>query len=148
MLTKHTPLLTNLSDLHQLMNRMLQPNLLEGDIGFGNVIANWTPTIDVKDEQNQYVISADIPGVDPKNIDVRMENGILTIKGNKETKTKEKRENYVYLERSEGSFCRSMSLPNAVDSTKINAKIKNGVLEIIVPKTKESTSHKVKIKEE
>src|SRR5262249_53739240 len=91
---------------------------------------------------------ADIPGVDPKNIDVTIEKGTLSIKGHKEEEKKQEHENYVHIERTQGSFYRSMYLPNAADSSKIAAKCKNGVLEISVPKSKESVSQKIQIKAE
>jgi HSP20 family protein len=143
MLTKRSPLFSNLTDLQQTINRIFEPF----DEGFTKII-NWAPSVDVKDEAHQYTIHADLPGVDTKNIDVRIENGVLTIKGHKESKTKEERDNYLCIERSEGTFFRSMNLPNTADATKINAKVKNGVLEIVIPKAKESTSHKINIKEE
>lgn len=141
------PLLSSLSDLQQTINRIFQPMMMDQNNNALSSLSNWSPRIDVKDEANQYIIQADIPGVDPKDIDVSMENGMLTIKGQKQEKKEEERDGYVCLERSEGSFFRSMNLPNA-DSSKINAKSKNGVLEITVPKSKENKAQKIKIKEE
>ena len=146
--TKRSSLFPNLSELHQALDRMFEPSIF-GESWLSNVVgSNWTPSLDIKEENNQYVIRADVPGVDPKNIDVTIDKGMLTIKGHKETETKEERENYVHVERSQGSFYRTVSLPNAADSSKISAKSKNGVLEIIVPKTKESLTQKIQIKEE
>ena len=71
---------------------------------------NWTPLIDIKDQDNQYLIQANVPGVDPKNIEVSIDKGMLTIKGHTETETKEERENYLHMERSQGSFYRTISL--------------------------------------
>jgi len=144
------PLFSNLSELHQALDRMFEPSsFFDRENWLSNVVgSNWTPTIDIKDEANQYVIRADVPGVDPKNIEVTIDKGMLTIKGHKETETKEERENYVHVERSQGSFYRTFSLPNAADSSKISAKSKHGVLEITVPKAKESLAQKVQIKEE
>lgn len=143
-------LMSGLSDLHQAIDRMLEPTWLERNNSWLSnvVVSNWVPSIDVKEEDNRYVIRADIPGVDPKNIEVTIDEGALTIKGQKETELKEERENYIHTERSQGTFYRRMSLPNVADSSKISAKSKNGVLEIIVPKTKEGKSQKIQIKEE
>lgn len=147
--TKRSSLFPNLSELHQALDRMFETSVFDRENWLSNVVgSNWTPSLDIKEENNQYVIRADVPGVDPKNIDVTIDKGMLTIKGHKETETKEERENYVHIERSQGSFYRTISLPNAADSSKISAKSKNGVLEIIVPKTKESLSQKIQIKEE
>lgn len=145
-----SPLFPGLSEVHEAVDRMFEPaTWLERNNWFSNVLtSNWVPTIDLKEESDQYVISADIPGVDSKNVDISIENGMLTIKGHKETETKEERENYLHVERSQGSFYRSIHLPNAIDSTKIQAKTKNGVLEIRIPKTQEGKSHKIPIKDE
>lgn len=144
------PMFSNLSELHQALDRIFEPStLFDRENWLSNVVgSNWAPTIDIKDEENQYVIRADVPGVDPKNIEVTIDKGMLTIKGHKETETKEKSENYVHVERSQGSFYRAIRLPNAADSSKINAKSKHGVLEITVPKAKESLTQKIQIKEE
>jgi HSP20 family protein len=148
-MTKLPTLLSNLPEIQQLLERLSAPNWFDRENLLNSSInSNWTPTIDVKDEKDQYIVRADIPGVDPKNIDVTLDKGMLTIKGHKETETKEERENFVHIERSSGSFYRCMSLPNASDSSKISAKTKNGVLEILIPKAKESNSHKIIVKGE
>lgn len=148
-MTKRPSVLSNLSQMHQALDHLFEPSWFDQENWLSNVVgSNWVPTIDVKDEPNQYVIRADVPGVDPKNIEVTIDKGVITIKGQKEMETKTERDNYVHIERSNGSFYRSFSLPNAADSSKISAKSKNGVLEIIIPKTKENLSKKITIKEE
>lgn len=148
-ITKRSTLFPNLSELHQALDRMFEPNWLDRENWLSNVVGtNWTPSIDIKEQDNQYIIHADVPGVDPKNIDVTMDKSMLTIKGHTEMETKEERKDYLHVERSQGSFYRSIRLPNATDSSKISAKTKNGVLEIIVPKAKESQTQKIQIKEE
>lgn len=139
--TKRSSLFPNLAELHQALDRIFEPSIFDRENWLSNVVgSNWTPSLDIKEENNQYVIRVDVPGVDSKNIDVTIDKGMLTIKGHKETETKEERENYVQIERSQGSFYRTIkNLPNAADSSKISAKSKNGVLEIIVPKSKESS---------
>ncbi|VVC75678.1 Spore protein SP21 [Aquicella siphonis] len=144
---KRPPLVSSLAELQQTINRLFDPTLIEQEDGFSNLLnSDWIPTIDVKDAGSHFLITADIPGVDPKKIDVSMDNNILTIKGQKETKTKEERKNYVRYERSKGTFCRSISLPDVVDAGKISAKTKNGVLEIIAPKNKQGTKRSIKVK--
>lgn len=146
-ITKHQPLLSSLAELQQTINRLFDPTLIEQEDGFSSVLASdWIPAIDVKDENSHYLITVDVPGVDPKNIDVSIDNGVLTVKGHKETKTKVETKNYVRVERSKGSFCRSISLAEAVDSPRVSAKSKNGVLEIIAPKNKVGTKKKIKVK--
>lgn len=100
---------------------------------------DWTPAVDIKEEDNRYVISADIPGVDPKDIDVHMENGVLSISGERKAEHEEEKEGYKRIERSYGSFLRRFSLPDTADADSISAKSKNGSLEIIVNKREPET---------
>lgn len=146
--TKRSPF-KGLSELHQALDRMFESSWLERESLLNDeVITNWIPTLDVKEEENQYIISADVPGVEPKNIDISINKGILTIKGHKETETKDKQGNYVHIERSQGSFYRSLYLPNATDTSKVIAKSKNGVIKITIPKTKGNLSQKIPVEEE
>ncbi len=108
--------------------------------------SKWMPSVDIKEENGNYIFLADIPGVDPKNIEVTAENGSLTIKGERESESKEEREGYKRVERSSGSFYRRFTLPDNVDTNHINAQSKNGVLEIKVPKTKEMKTKKISVK--
>ncbi|MFZ2314415.1 MAG: Hsp20/alpha crystallin family protein [Gammaproteobacteria bacterium] len=146
---KHQPLFSGLSELHHVLNHLFDRNLLDWEKDFTAMeMTNWVPKVDVKEKDNQYIIRADIPGVNPKDIEVSLDNGTLSIKGKKESETKEEKEDYVRIERSSGSFYRALSLPNAGDESKITAKSKNGVLEITIPKNNKYSSHKIQIKEE
>lgn len=146
-ITKRTPVLSSLAELQETISRLFDPTLMEQEEGFSNLLkSDWVPTIDVKDEGSHFLITADVPGVEQKNLEVSVDNNTLTIKGEKETKRKEEKKNYVRVERSKGSFYRSISLPDVVDANKISAKFKNGVLEIIAPKNKNGTRKKVKVK--
>jgi len=121
-----------LNQLRQEMDRMYE-NRPEGDNG--NVVtSDWAPAVDIKEEAGQFLIKADIPGVDPKDIEVHMENGVLSIKGERETENKEEREGYKRIERSCGSFYRRFTLPETADADKISARSNHGVLEITIPK--------------
>ena len=101
--------------------------------------------MDIKEEQNRFVIHADIPGVSPENIDVSMEKGVLTIKGEKETEAKSEKEGYKRVERIYGSFYRRFSLPDTADNEAINAKSQNGVLEIVIPKREAEKPKKISV---
>lgn len=107
--------------------------------------SEWIPSVDIKEENMQFVIKADIPGVDPKDIDVSMEEGILTIKGERETEKTEEKDDYRRVECSYGSFYRRFSLPDTADGEKIKAKGKDGVLEITVGKKAPSVAKKIKV---
>ena len=96
--------------------------------------SDWTPAVDIKETDAGFIIIADIPGVDPKDIEIHMENGVLTIKGERETEKKEEHEGFKRVERSHGTFYRRFSLPDTANADKINAKSKNGVLEVTIPK--------------
>nr|WP_221067021.1 Hsp20/alpha crystallin family protein [Methylomagnum ishizawai] len=96
--------------------------------------AEWTPAVDIKEEVNRYVLWADLPGVSPEHIDITMENGILTLKGERSTEAKVQREGIKRVERVFGTFYRRFSLPDTADSDGISARCSNGVLEISIPK--------------
>lgn len=107
----------------------------EDKAGEGSIAtAEWAPAVDIKEEADKFVIHADIPGVKPEDIEVSMEAGVLTVKGEKETEVKTEKEGYKRVERTSGSFYRRFSLPDSADGEAINAKCKHGVLEIIIPK--------------
>jgi HSP20 family protein len=96
--------------------------------------AEWAPTVDIKEESDKFVIFADIPGVMPEDIEVSMEAGVLTVKGQKESESKTEKDGYKRVERSFGSFHRRFSLPDSANGDAIHAKCKHGVLEITIPK--------------
>jgi HSP20 family protein len=118
----------------------------EGDEGSGRIAtAEWTPAVDIKEEENQFVIHADIPGVNPEDIDVSMENGVLTIKGEKNTEAKVEKDNYKRVERIYGSFYRRFSLPDTADNDAISASSKQGVLNIVIPKREAVKPKKISV---
>lgn len=96
--------------------------------------AEWTPAVDIKEEAGRYILWADLPGVSPENIEIMMENGILTLKGERQTEATVRREGLKRVERVYGSFYRRFSLPDTADAEGITARCKNGVLEISIPK--------------
>lgn len=141
------PLLSNLAELQQAINRLFDPTMGEQEAGLSNVLtSDWVPTIDVKDQGAYFLIQADIPGVELRDIDVSVDNNVLTIRGQKESKVKIEKKNYVRVERVRGNFFRSISLPEVVEAGRITAKFKNGVLEVIAPKNKTGTRKKIKVK--
>lgn len=117
-----------------------------GDDSGGKIAtAEWAPAVDIKEEENQFVIHADLPGVNPDDIDVSMENGVLTIKGEKNTEAKTEKDNYKRVERIYGSFYRRFSLPDTADNDAISAKTKNGVLDIVIPKREAEKPKKISV---
>ncbi|MFT5133085.1 MAG: HSP20 family protein [Gammaproteobacteria bacterium] len=97
-------------------------------------VSQWRPAVDIREEENQFTIYADIPGVDPKDIDVSMENGVLSIKGERSSEQLTESNGFRRVERSSGSFYRRFSLPDTADAEKIEATSKDGVLKIVLPK--------------
>ena len=108
----------------------------------------WLPSIDVSETKNEIVVKAELPGMDPKDIDLSLSDGSLVLKGEKKHEKEEKEENYHFIERSYGSFVRSVPLPAEVKHDKINASYKNGVLKVVLPKSEESKKKEIKIKVE
>ena len=120
-------------DVNQLFGESQAGAAVEGDRS-SIVTSNWTPAVDIKEENERFVLKADIPGVDPKDIDVTMEEGVLTIKGERKTEPEEEANGYRRVERRYGSFYRRFSLPDTANAEGITAKGKDGVLEVVIPK--------------
>lgn len=97
--------------------------------------SDWSPAVDIKEEEERFLIHADIPGVSADDIEVSMEEGVLTIKGERKHESTESGKDYKRLERSHGVFIRRFSLPDTVDANNISASSQNGVLELILPKS-------------
>ncbi len=106
---------------------------------------DWEPTVDVEEDEKAIRVKAEIPGIDEKDLDVKIENNILTLSGEKKEEKKEEKKNYIFSERKFGSFCRSISLPESVKTDKIKATFKKGVLKIEIPKDETKESKKIAI---
>lgn len=109
------------------------------------VTSQWAPRVDIKEESNRFVIFADVPGVDPKDIEVSMDKGILSIKGERTSESKQESDRYTRLERSRGLFYRRFALPDSADPDGIKATGRHGVLEISIPKRPETTPRRITI---
>lgn len=107
--------------------------------------AQWTPRVDIKEEANRFVILADIPGVEPRDIEIQMEKGVLSIKGERAEDAKQEGEKFTRVERSRGLFHRRFALPDSADADAITASGKHGVLEIVIPKKAETTPRRIAI---
>lgn len=133
-----------LSQLRNEMDRMFESQA-EGEETSAIATADWVPAVDIKETEDAFEITVDIPGVDPKDIDVHMEKGMLTIKGERESEKKEEKEGYKRVERKWGSFYRRFSLPDSADAEKISAKCNNGVLDITIPKQEKVQPRKISV---
>jgi HSP20 family protein len=143
-ITRYDPWRT-MEDWRQEIDRMFHPLLQRDDDTSRVVGGDWTPAVDIKEEDNRYVIRADIPGVKPEDIDVTMENGVLTIRGERKFEESEERENFRRIERSHGIFYRRFSLPDNTDAEAVQATGKDGVIEVIIPKTAEKQPKRIEV---
>jgi HSP20 family protein len=113
--------------------------------GDDSSLTAWAPAVDIYETEHDLVVKADLPDVDPKDLDIRVENNILTIRGERKFEKKVNEENYLRVERSYGSFARSFTLANTVNSEAIKADYQNGVLTLTVPKREEAKPKQIKV---
>jgi HSP20 family protein len=131
----------DIARLQDEMNRVFDDRLYRAGESVG-----WTPPCDVYEDEEGVSLRFELAGVDPKDVDVRFENGVLTVKGERKLEREDKRENYHRIERSYGTFTRSFALPGSVDAEKIRAESKNGVLTIVLPKKAEAKPRAIQVK--
>src|SRR5258705_6446594 len=105
----------------------------------------WAPAVDIYENEHELVVKADLPDVKPEDLDIRVENNILTIRGERKFEKKVDEKNYLRVERSYGSFTRSFSLANTVNSEAIKADYKDGVLTLTIPKREEAKPKQIKV---
>lgn len=110
-----------------------------------SALTAWAPAVDIYETENELVIKADLPDMNEKDLDIRVENNMLTIRGERKFEQKVKEDNYLRIERTYGSFSRSFSLPNTVSTEGIKAEYKNGVLTVEMLKRAESKPKQVKV---
>jgi HSP20 family protein len=108
----------------------------------------WAPSLDVSETQDKVVVKAEAPGIDPKELDISLSNGVLTLKGEKKKESEEKGGDYHLVERSYGSFSRAVRLPAEVQEDKVKASHKDGILTITLPKTERAKERAIKIEVE
>jgi HSP20 family protein len=130
------------ADIRQAFERFFQNE--ESD-GSNVVTSQWAPRVDIKEEDQRFVIFVDVPGVDPADIEVSMEKGILTIKGERTVEKNEQNGRFTRIERSHGSFHRRFALPDSADADGISAHGRHGVLEIVIPKRPEQAARRITI---
>ncbi len=107
--------------------------------------SDWVPAVDIREDQDRFVIEADLPGVSPEQIDVQMENGMLTIRGHRESISRQAAEGYKRVERTTGNFYRRFSLPDTADAERISARTANGVLEVSIPKQEKLQPRRIQV---
>lgn len=107
--------------------------------------STWSPLVDIKEEKDCFLVIADVPGVKKENIDISLENHVLTLKGERQFEQTEQHQGYTRRERTQGQFYRRFSLPQTADDAKITARYAHGVLEIKIPKREAATEKKIEI---
>jgi len=108
-------------------------------------LTSWAPAVDIFETEQELVVKADLPDIDPRDLDIRVENNILTIRGERNFEKKVSEDKYLRVERAYGSFSRSFSLANTVNSEAIKADYQNGVLTLTVPKREEAKPKQIKV---
>ncbi|MBL6750220.1 MAG: Hsp20/alpha crystallin family protein [Nevskia sp.] len=115
--------------------------------GDGDIVgSNWAPAVDIKEDDKQFCIRADLPGVEPKDIEVTMDHGALTIRGKRASEKKEEKDGWLRTERFSGEFYRRLMLPDTADAEHVDASTEKGVLEITIPKRPAAQAKRVEVK--
>ena len=144
-LTRYEPF-GMLTQLQREVNRLFDTN------GYGNeatpsglTASDWAPDVDIREEESRFVIHADVPGVQPGDIEITLENDVLTLKGRREEEKEHASGAFRHIERTRGSFMRRFTLPNTADAAKVTARSQDGVLEIVVPKEAKAQPRKIAV---
>lgn len=138
----------DLMTLQERMNRMFDESF-RGARAAGDDWAlggSWAPAVDIYEREGNIVLKAELPGIDSKDVDIRLENNVLTLRGERKYDNEVKQESYHRVERAYGSFSRSFTLPSVVDQEKIKAEYKDGILELTLPKREEAKPKQISIK--
>ncbi len=136
----------DLVTLRERMNRLFEDAVSTARSEEKDMISSsWAPAVDIYEDEKQLVLTAEIPGIDEKDVEIKIEDNTLSIHGERKLEKETKEENYHRIERAYGSFYRSFTLPNHIDQDKIQAEHENGVLKISMPKRPELQPRKVKI---
>lgn len=135
------------NEMKQMFDRLFEGSFFDqaGSDDSSVVTSQWVPRVDVKEENDRFVLYADLPGIDPNDIEVSMDKGLLTIKGERSSETSEQTDRFSRVERRYGSFHRRFALPDSADPEGIQAHGRNGVLEITIPKRPESAPRRIQV---
>ena len=141
----------DLVSLQDRMNRLFDESLRsrsgagtghEEDWALGG---SWAPPVDIYEQDGNIALKAELPGIDPKDVELRVENNVLTLRGHRKLDQEVKKENYHRVERAYGTFMRSFTLPTVVDTEKIQAEYRDGVLRVVLPKREEAKPKQISI---
>lgn len=135
----------DLITLREKMNRLFEEAYSARGEDKDLVASTWTPSVDIYETEQELILTAELPGIEEKDIEIKIEDNTLTLKGERQFEKESKEENYHRIERAYGSFYRSFTLPHYVDQDNIQAEHANGVLKITMPKKPELKPRKVEI---
>jgi len=136
----------DLVSLQERMNRLFEDSLARSNTADQEMaMGAWTPAVDIYETASEVVLKADLPGVEQKDIDLRIENSTLTLRGERKFMKEATEEDYHRIERSYGVFSRSFQLPGSIDQSKIKASHKEGVLEVHLPKKEDTRPKQIKV---
>ncbi len=135
----------DLTTLRERMNRLFEEAYSSRGEEKDLVASTWNPSVDIYETENELVMKAELPGIDENDIELKIEDSTLTLKGDRKFEKETKEENYHRIERAYGSFYRSFTLPRNIDQDKIKAESENGILKVTLPKKAELKPKKVKI---
>ena len=137
---------TSQDPLRQLFDRLFDGGMQQGGSEDSNVVTSqWTPHVDIKEEADRFILLADIPGVEPADIEVQMDKGMLAIKGERTLESRSEGTSFSRVERRYGLFHRRFALPDSANPEGITASGRNGVLEIVIPKRPETTPRRIQV---
>jgi HSP20 family protein len=134
-----------LGTIQNEMNRLFNTIFETPSNGHGSAMRRWVPAMDLVESDGEYVLRADLPGLTEKDVNIELDERVLTISGERKAEHEERKEGYYRIERSSGSFTRSLTLPEGVDASAIKASFDHGVLEVRVPKPEAKKPQKVSI---
>lgn len=139
-------LMPRISDLNREMNRLFD-SFFRGDVvDDGALGTSWTPAVDILEQEDAYVLEAELPGLKKEDVKISVQDNILTLRGEKKDERKESRNGYLRMETGYGSFTRSFTLPSTINTSKIEAEFKDGVLKILAPKAEEAKQKMIEVK--
>lgn len=134
-------LMTAQREFARLFREAFSPQGAEAELS----TRSWAPPVNIYETENDIVLKAELPGVDPKDVEIRIEDNTLYLKGERKFEQEVKEQNYHRVERSYGSFARSFSLPNSIMADKVKAEYKDGLLRLTMPKREEAKPKTIKI---
>lgn len=142
-LAKWNPL-RDVDEMHNRLMNVLMPRFSGGQESLTQ--SEWAPSVDIHEDDNEYVITAELPEVKKEDVKIKLEHGVLTLTGERRFEKEEKNRKYHRVERSYGSFVRSFALPDDIDPAKVDARFKEGLLKIHVTKSEKARPKQIEIK--